>query len=94
MRVCGDYRLHLTQNLSVGELPTITGRIMNACAQDENQGIDGDGVFSSFSAGGSGRPSNSTYDAKADSVELNFGSNMMHNNTSPCVAAYLWKRTA
>ena len=80
--------------LTVGELPNITGRIMNACAQDKDMGIDGDGVFSSFSAGGSGRPSDSTYDAKADSVKLNFGSNIMHNNISPCMPVYIWKRTA
>ena len=53
--------------VTVGELPAITGRIMNACAQDKDMGIEGDDVFSSFSAGGSGRPSSSTYDAKADS---------------------------
>ena len=86
----GEFKHQLT----VGELPTITGRIMNACAQDENQGIDGDGVFSSFGAGGAGRPSNSTYDAKADSVKMNFGSNIMHNNISPCMAVHIWKRTA
>lgn len=67
---------------------------MNACAQDKYMGIEGDGVFSSFSAGGSGRPSSVTYDAKADSVNLNFGSNIMHNNISPCVAAYMWERKA
>lgn len=65
---------------------------MNACAQDKNVGIEGDGVFSSFSAGDSGRPSSVTYDAKADSVKLNFGSNIMHNNISPCVAVYIWTR--
>lgn len=80
--------------VAVGELPTITGRVMNACAQDENQGINSDGVFSSFSAGGAGRPSHSTYDAKADSVKMNFGSNIMHNNISPCMAVHIWKRTA
>ncbi len=80
--------------LAVGELPNITGRIMDACAQEQSQGIESDGVFSSFSSGSSGRPSSVTYDAKADSVELNFGSNIMHNNISPCVAAYLWERTA
>ena len=65
---------------------------MNACAQDKSWGIDCDGVFSLFSSGSSGRPSNITYDAKADSVELNFGSNIMHNNISPCVAVYIWTR--
>ena len=80
--------------MTVGELPAITGRIMNACAQDNNMGINCDGVFSSFSAGSSGRPSSSTYDAKADSVELNFGSNIIHNNIQPSMAAYIWKRTA
>ena len=77
--------------LSVGELPNITGRIMDACAQEQSQGIECDGVFSSFS---SGRPSSVTYDAKADSVKLNFGSNIMHNNISPCMPVYIWKRTA
>ena len=77
--------------MTVGELPNITGRIMDACAQEQSQGIECDGVFSSFS---SGRPSSVTYDAKADSVKLNFGSNIMHNNISPCMPVYIWKRTA
>ena len=83
-----------TYGVTVGEMPNITGRIMNACAQDKDQGINGDGVFSSFSAGGAGRPSDTTYDAKADSVKLDFGSNIMHNNISPCMAMYIWKRKA
>ena len=84
----GEFKHQIT----VGELPNITGRIMDACAQEQSQGIECDGVFSSFSSGSSGRPSSVTYDAKADSVELNFGSNIMHNNISPCVAVYIWTR--
>lgn len=63
-------------------------------AQDNNVGVSATGVFSSYSAGAAGRPSASTYDAKADSVKLNFGSNIMHNNISPCMPVYIWKRTA
>ena len=80
--------------MTVGELPNITGRVMNMCAQDKDMGVEGDGVFSSFSAGGSGRPSASTYDAHADSVKLTFGENMAHNNIPASIAVYIWHRTA
>jgi hypothetical protein len=80
--------------VTVGELPNIVGRIMNICAQDKNVGVSSDGVFSSFSNGSAGRPSASTYDAKADSVNLNFGDDKYHNNVSACIAAYVWQRTA
>ena len=83
-----------TYCLAVGELPNIVGSIMNICAQNKNVGVSSDGVFSSFSSGGAGRPSASTYDAKADSVKLNFGDDKYHNNVSACIAAYVWQRTA
>ena len=83
-----------TYCIAVGELPNIVGRIMNICAQDKNVGVNSDGVFSSFSRGSAGRPSASTYDAKDDSVNLNFGDDKYHNNVSACIAAYVWQRTA
>ena len=80
--------------MTVGELPNITGTIANISAQNEDAGVSATGVFSSYSEGAAGRPSSVAYDAKADSVKLNFGSNIMHNNISPCVAAHMWERKA
>ena len=84
MRVCGDYRLHLTQNLSVGELASHT----HAQYVTANPGA---GNY------------NTRIDYKEDALNVNTyyqvetgatGGNNYHNNISPCVAAYLWKRTA
>ena len=81
-----------TYRLAVGELPNIRGTIANISAQDENVGVSATGVFSSYSAGAAGRPETSKYDAKADSVELVFGSDQYHSNVSPAIAAYCWHR--
>lgn len=78
--------------IAVGELPNIRGTIANMSAQDENVGVSATGVFSSYSAGAAGRPETSHYDAKADSVELVFGSDQYHSNVSPGIAVYCWRR--
>ena len=78
--------------MTVGELPNIRGTIANMSAQDKNVGVSATGVFASYSAGAAGRPGTSTYDAKADSVELAFGSDQYHSNVSPAIAAYCWHR--
>lgn len=84
---------HLVQNcIAVGELPNIEGTISNMSAQDNNVGVSATGVFSSYSAGAAGRPETSKYDAKADAVELVFGSDQYHSNISPAIVAYCWHR--
>ena len=84
----GEFKHQLT----VGELPNIKGTIANMSAQDENVGVSATGVFSSYSAGTASSPGTSKYDAKADSVELVFGSDQYHSNVSPAIAAYCWHR--
>ena len=90
MRVCGDYRLHLTQNLSVGEL---------AKHSHENGGWIW-AVSSNFNTGSYNIPSATNGNAieyvngkdKQKVYSDSAGSNGYHNNISPGIAVYCWRR--
>lgn len=62
-------------------------------AQNSDNGISGDGVFTSFLSGSSLHPTSGT-SPKYDSIKMSFGSNLYHNNIAPAIASYIWKRTA
>lgn len=92
MRVCGDYGLHLTQNLSVGELPQIKGTF--GCSVPQNHANFANGVFANTSFGTSQAKVAQPIDANTVyGYRLSFGDNQRHNNVAPCVSAYLWQRT-
>lgn len=88
MRVCGDYGLHLTQNLSVGEMPTQSPYSLRSAYQD--------GVLSTAAAtdGGpySGRVVVATGGNGGKSVLYGGGSRF--KVVQPCISSYIWKRTA
>ena len=84
MRVCGDYGLHLTQNLSVGELPKEKLRFLNGWTASGT----GTGNWLAMSAYYWGN--NEEYcDIEGPLVSR---MNLHHNNVSPCIGAYVWRR--
>ena len=87
MRVCGDYGLHLTQNLSVGELAK------------HHHSIYYDPSYEAYPYAGTGVWKqgliniNGPYGINNNVGEYT-GANQYHNNIASCVAVYLWHRTA
>lgn len=85
---------HLVQNcIAVGELPHITGTF--ACVVPTYHNRFTDGVFSAIDFGDkSGSISNGAdRSGIIYGYRIEFGNNQHHNNTSPCVSAYIWRRT-
>lgn len=76
MRVCGDYRLHLTQNLSVGELPKIT-----SC-----------GLYTADTTSYAFAMSLDFTRQEVNYTNWSFGSDEWHNNISASIAVYIWRR--
>ena len=92
MRVCGDYGLHLTQNLSVGELAKHShenGDWMWAVSYHLNTGTYN---IASSTNGNAIEYINGKDKQKVYSVSA--GDNRYHNNVSPGIAVYCWKRTS
>lgn len=90
MRVCGDYRLHLTQNLSVGELAKHSheeGGWMWAVAYNFNTGSYN---ISGATNGNAIEYTNGKNKQKVYSTSA--GNNGYHNNISPGIAVYCWHR--
>jgi hypothetical protein len=74
-------------------LPNINGEVWNIARQDKNVKISTSGVFSESSKlEGVGYATNTITDI--DGFVMSFGNDKRHNNLSPCVSAYVWKRTA
>lgn len=98
MRVCGDYGLHLTQNLSVGELAAHNHRSYANCAIWANKNAWDDSLTTSqIAIDGSETNAGCVFmDRTVESAGLwyskNTGGNTRHNNVSPCVGAYIWHR--
>lgn len=89
MRVCGDYGLHLTQNLSVGELPKNYAKIRAMAWGDYDNFLSnatGTGVMNLASPSSGNVMGGTTF-------TLTGGGKAMPN-VSPCLSAYVWKRTA
>lgn len=82
---------HLVQNcLAVGELPEVSGSVENYLIWGKNQAESG--VLHS-SVTGTKFPSVATENVRGAMISISFGGDQYHNNVSPCIAAYVWKRT-
>lgn len=85
MRVCGDYGLHLTQNLSVGELAKHSHTYTTAPTAFKQIDTSSNDCI---------KP-NDTGTCKISSMTTSStGNNTYHNNVSPGIAVYAWHRTA
>ena len=87
-------QLPLEKNsIAVGELPEIEGSF--GCAVPSYHAEFADGVFHGMDFGDkSGSITNgSDRNGIVYGYRIEFGSNQYHNNTSPCVSAYIWRRT-
>lgn len=86
----------LSPNLSeavrtTDELPKISGSVSSLIRW--NTGKTQSGVLKAVE-GTSKFPSTQTENASNSTVSIEFGENVAHENLSPCVAAYGWRRTA
>lgn len=79
--------------MTVGELPKIEGSF--GCAVPEYHTAFADGVFHGMDFGDkSGFITNgSDRNGVVYGYHIEFGNNQRHNNTAPCVSAYIWRRT-
>ena len=81
--------------MTVGELPNISGDVWNFPRQEESQQISTSGVFSNRKVKeGQGYATKMLPHDDYDGITMSFGNDLYHNNTAPCVASYLWYRTA
>lgn len=98
MRVCGDYGLHLTQNLSVGELAVHNHRsYANCLIWTDKKNWDSRISTSQVALDGSSTNSGAVFmDKTKESAGLWYskstGGGQRHNNVSPCIGAYVWRR--
>ena len=79
--------------IAVDELPKVEGSIRNMAAQNSDDGIVCDGVFSSWLDGSSLHPTSGT-SPKYDSAKMQFGGNKVHNNIQPSYSCYMWRRVS
>ena len=80
--------------MTVGELPNITGSF--GCAVPAYHVNFANGVFSGTDFGDkTGAITNgSDRNGTIYGYRIEFGNKQYHNNTAPCVSAYLWRRIA
>lgn len=83
-----------SSRITADELPKISGEITDMCAQNENTGVNANGVFTSFKSGGCARASSVAWDAHYDSVRLLVGDDKAHNNLQPYQTVYIFMRSA
>ena len=76
--------------LSNRELPKVSGSVEKYLIW--GNGRKETGVLHS-SVGSTRFPSGSTENAYDSKISISFGGDQYHNNVSPCIAAYMWKRT-
>lgn len=81
----GEFKHQLT----VGELPKISGAVRNYVIWGTDQAESG--VLHS-SVGGVKFPSSSSENAYGATISISFGDNQHHNNISPGIAVYCWHR--
>lgn len=85
----GEFKHQLT----VGELPNIQGEVWNFARQGKDIQVSTSGVFSKRNIK-EGQGYATGFITDYDGISMSFGDNLHHNNTAPCVASYLWYRTA
>ena len=76
MRVCGDYGLHLTQNLSVGEMPKIT-----SC-----------GLYTADTTSKLYAMTLDFSRQDINYTNWEFGGDEWHNNINASIAVHMWRR--
>lgn len=80
--------------LTTDELPHIRGDVLDFARQDPNQKLTTHGVFSAPASIENVSFGSNSQSGQGDGFVMDFGKDVPHNNLSPCVAAYGWKRTA
>lgn len=83
----GEFKHQIT----VGELPKVSGAVKNYIVWGNDRAESG--VLHS-SVGNTRFPSAATENAYGSEISISFGNNQHHNNISPCVAVYSWRRTS
>ena len=84
-------RMH---QLTTDELPHIRGDVLDFARQSPNQKLTTHGVFSAPASIESVSFGSNQQSGQGDGFVMDFGKDVPHNNLSPCVAAYVWRRTA
>jgi hypothetical protein len=80
--------------LTTDELPHIRGDVLDFARQTPNQKLTTHGVFSAPASIENVSFGSNTQSGQGDGFIMDFGKDVPHNNLSPCVAAYGWRRTA
>ena len=80
--------------LTTDELPHIRGDVLDFARQDPNQKLTTHGVFSAPASIENVSFGSNPQSGQGDGFVMDFGKDVPHNNLSPCVAAYGWRRTA
>lgn len=80
--------------LTTDELPHIRGEVLDFARQDPNQKLTARGVFSAPASIENVSFGSNPQSGQGDGFVMDFGKDVPHNNLSPCVAAYVWRRTA
>ena len=80
--------------LTTDELPHIRGEVLDFARQDPNQKLTTHGVFSAPASIENVSFGSNPQSGQGDGFVMDFGKDVPHNNLSPCVAAYVWRRTA
>ncbi len=80
--------------LTTDELPHIRGDVLDFARQDPNQKLTTHGVFSAPASIENVTFGSNPQREQGDGFVMDFGKDVPHNNLSPCVAAYGWRRTA
>uniref|UniRef100_UPI003AEFF352 phage baseplate protein n=1 Tax=Dysosmobacter sp. TaxID=2591382 RepID=UPI003AEFF352 len=84
-------RMH---KLTTDELPHIRGDVLDFARQGPNQKLTTHGVFSAPASIENVSFGSNPQSGQGDGFVMDFGKDVPHNNLSPCVAAYVWRRTA
>ena len=80
--------------LTTDELPHIRGDVLDFARQDPNQKLTTHGVFSAPASIENVSFGSNPQSGQGDGFVMDFGKDVPHNTLSPCVAAYVWRRTA
>lgn len=80
--------------LTTDELPHIRGDVLDFARQDPNQKLTTHGVFSAPASIENVSFGSNPQSGQGDGFVMDFGKDVPHNNLSPCLAAYGWRRTA
>ena len=80
--------------VTTDELPHIHGDVLDFAKQDPGQKLTTHGVFSAPASIENVSFGSNSRSGQGDGFVMDFGKDVPHNTLSPCVAAYVWRRTA